>query len=99
MRMMTLTAQQVYEQLANGVNQIEMRYRKQLEQLLVYEEQLKQLQKTHDDLEIKLHNAEKNFYEAKDNFTEYDKIYQEIDTVRQEILKEISALSNPSKGE
>lgn len=99
MRMMTLTAQQVYEQLANGVNQIEMRYRKQLEQLLVFEEQLKQLQKSHDDLEVRLHIAEKNFDEAKNNFTEYDKIYQEIDAARQGILKEIGALPNFSDGE
>ena len=60
---------------------------------------MKQLQKSHDDLEVRLRIAEKNFDEAKNNFTEYDKIYQEIDAARQGILKEIGTLSNFSAGE
>lgn len=99
MKMMTLTAQQVYEQLASGVNQREVRYKKQLEQLLVYNEQLEQLQKKHDDLKAKYHIVKKNFDEAKNNFIEYDKIYQEIDIARKKILEEIRFLPNFSEGE
>ena len=99
MRMMALTAQQVYDQLANGVNQIEARYRKQLEQMLAMNEELNQMQKEKEELEHQMHTAEEKFREAQEKFTEYDEGYQKVDAERRNILEEISNLEGSSDGE
>lgn len=94
MRMMALTAQQVYEQLANGVNQIEARYRKQLEQLLAYDQQIQSSEKELAESKTELETAIQKYEEAKSAFVEYDETFQQIASERQLIIDRICALSN-----
>ena len=79
MRLLGLTFQEIYDRIANGVNQLEARYRKLLEKLVEYDAEIQKLQTNQVKVSAELDAANQAYTDAKANFDEYDDKYRQIE--------------------
>ena len=79
MRLLGLTLQEIYDRIANGVNQLEARYRKLLEKLVEYDAEIQKLQTNQVKVSAELDAANQAYTDAKANFDEYDDKYRQIE--------------------
>lgn len=92
MRLLGLTLQEIYDRIANGVNQLEARYRKLLEKLVEYDANIQNLQNDQVIKSAELDVANQAYADAKANFEEYDDKYRQIESECQTIRQMIGSI-------